>query len=624
MKNVQLRLLLLLLYATGLDAKSFKKNVPTYEISGAKVDGNKITYEEPDCDDGLDCTTTKTCSKAGYTPSLSEDKKYFACCAKGQKLQGSPDTAFDCCADGHDLAGSAKSGYRCCPTGCDFDGKACNQVCKNGKALVEGKCVCPKGTTEGEDGTCKKPETKPGECDDGECDSGLEAGKCYVFKADNGNRLGLAADNVYYAAPESMTQRYGKFQLCVDEKCTPGQPINPDDEVYIRDTYGDLATGANKNQWLIHAINGGHIGRTPLFPFAGHFSISKWPCGKYCLGGFSEGIGPACPMQMPALTFYSQDPQMCVEFEFTEVPCDLKSKENNCIWKSGDQCCNKVDCTKPHCSKSENASNSKVPVPTHPNASPYRDSKDPASSEKTSSENASLDDTSPESTFSEDPSSEAASSEPEFPDSATSDTTSPDDTPPDNASPDNASPDNASPDDKSPENASPDDASPDRASPENTSPDDASSDKASPDSDSPDSDSSDSGSSPEKATPKNTSNWSIPFPYITTALLATGSLAVYAMNSKLPKDKIAQAVAPLAPKVDIASALPEKDDIAEATKKTSEAVSRYTTAALSRFTTKSRTVVATSNINHDETSSSFTSSQVEFESSNSTPEELEM
>ncbi|KAI1426123.1 cystein rich protein [Xylaria sp. FL1777] len=352
MKNMQFTLLALLLYTAGLEAKTYKKNVPTYEIGpGAKINGNTITYEDPDCDDGLDCETSKKCSNDGYTPSVSEDNKYFACCAAGQRLLGSPDTAFDCCADGHDLVGDSHCGYHCCPTGFTFDGQQCKEFCKNGKALVDGKCVCPKGTTEGDDGTCEKTPDEPGKCDDGKCSSGLESGKCYVFKADNGNRLGLAGDNVYYAAPESMTQRYGKFQLCLDEKCTPGKDINPSTDIYIRDTYGDLATGANKNQWLIHAINGGHIGRTPVFSLAGHFSISKWPCGKYCLGGFTEGVGPACPAITPALTFYTQDPQMCVEFEFTEVPCDLKSDANNCIWKSGDQCCNKIDCSKADCSK---------------------------------------------------------------------------------------------------------------------------------------------------------------------------------------------------------------------------------------------------------------------------------
>ncbi|KAJ2985386.1 hypothetical protein NUW58_g5557 [Xylaria curta] len=224
MRNAQLSLLVLLLQAAGSQAKGFTKNVPTYEIgAGAEINGNKIT----------------------------------------------PDTAFDCCADGHDLAGDSHCGYHCRPTDFSYDGKQCKEKCKNGKALVDGKRVCPKGTTGGKDGTCQKEsEPEPRKCTPDQCTSGLKS-------ADNGNRLGLTADNVYYAAPESMTQWYGKFQLCLDEKCTPGKPINPSNEVYIRDTYGDLATGANKNQWLIHAYNGGHIGRTPMFSIASHFPISK-------------------------------------------------------------------------------------------------------------------------------------------------------------------------------------------------------------------------------------------------------------------------------------------------------------------------------------------------------------
>ena len=176
-------------------------------------------------------------------------------------------------------------------------------------------------------------------------DRPLFPGKCYTFTGETGNRLGLRNDGVYYAAPDSMVQRYGKFKLCLDEKCTPGQAVNPSDKVYIKDVYGDVATGANNGQWLNNAQNGVHIGRTPTFANAGQFALSKWPCGKYCLGGFQFGVGPACPAEIPAMTFYSQDPQMCVAFELTEVPCDIKADANNCIWANGEQCCNKVDCS---------------------------------------------------------------------------------------------------------------------------------------------------------------------------------------------------------------------------------------------------------------------------------------
>ncbi|KAN0068141.1 hypothetical protein V8E54_013711, partial [Elaphomyces granulatus] len=109
---------------------------------------------------------------------------------------------------------------------------------------------------------------------------------------------------------------------------------------------------ANFGRWLNSAKDGAHIGRTPTFETAaagsdnaGQFSLSKWPCGKYCLGGFKWGVGPACPADTPAMTFHSLDPQMCVPFNLTEVPCNIKENSNNYIWKNGDQCCDKVDCS---------------------------------------------------------------------------------------------------------------------------------------------------------------------------------------------------------------------------------------------------------------------------------------
>ncbi|GAO19530.1 hypothetical protein UVI_02040560 [Ustilaginoidea virens] len=140
MKNLQLSLLFLLFRASPFEAKNYKKNIPTFEVGpGAKIVGNRIEYDDPDCDPGLECKTTKMCAAAGTSPTLSDDKKYFACCAAGQRLLGSPETAFDCCAAGHDLVGSPEHGWHCCPTGFEWDGNLCKQVCKNGKVLVDGK-----------------------------------------------------------------------------------------------------------------------------------------------------------------------------------------------------------------------------------------------------------------------------------------------------------------------------------------------------------------------------------------------------------------------------------------------------------------------------------------------------
>lgn len=173
------------------------------------------------------------------------------------------------------------------------------------------------------------------------------SGKCYTFRASNGELLGRNSDKKYYAAPNSMDQRWGKFKFCKDEECNGGLPINPSDEFYIKDLHGDVKTGKNPGQWLDEQVDGGHISYTDDFEKAGEFSITKWPCGKYCLGGFKHGLGPACPGDHPAITFYTQDPQMCVPFELTEVPCDVKDDKNNCVWANGeDQCCDKMKCPK--------------------------------------------------------------------------------------------------------------------------------------------------------------------------------------------------------------------------------------------------------------------------------------
>ncbi|KAE8352089.1 hypothetical protein BDV28DRAFT_8258 [Aspergillus coremiiformis] len=326
MKPSPLNLFVFLLQVSSIQAK-----VPTFKIGpDAAISGNKIEYDD------LECRTAKSCAAPGAVPTLTSDKKYFACCLEGQKLLGSLETAFDCCAAGHDLVGSGEVGYRCCPTGQTYDGLICKPVCENGKVLVDGKCVCAKGPGEGP-GAGPIPEPF--------CTSGLTSGKCYTFTALNGNALGAGEDGIYYARPNDMNFHYGKFQLCLDEKCEGGNPINPQDGVYIRDLYGDVKTGANKGQWLDNSKDGAHIRKTKDFTSAGKFSLSKWPCGRYCLGGAEWGVGPACPSQTPAITFFSQDPQMCTVFDLTEIPCDIKSPANNCIWKSGkNQCCDKVDC----------------------------------------------------------------------------------------------------------------------------------------------------------------------------------------------------------------------------------------------------------------------------------------
>ncbi|GKZ28428.1 hypothetical protein AbraIFM66950_007096 [Aspergillus brasiliensis] len=337
MKSLSLSLVTTIFLSTAslATAKTYTTNVPVKEIQGSSsIHGNSITWVEGGFKTSIDCDDQGDNKKL----SLSDNKKYAGCCLPGQRLLGSPETAFDCCAEGHDLAGSKDTGYTCCPEGQTYDGDTCQApepVCENGKVLKNGECACPKGTKEDEDGTCVPAK----------CSSGLETGKCYTFRGDNGKLLGYGGD-YYRAASESIAVKSGRFKLCKDEACKAGEAINPADQVYIMDIHGNPPTGAHPNSWLNSNKNGKHVGKTANFALAGKFSVTKWPCGKYCLGGFDYGLGPACPSQTPAMTFYQNDKQACIPFEFTEVPCDVKAQENNCIWKNNeDQCCGgAVDC----------------------------------------------------------------------------------------------------------------------------------------------------------------------------------------------------------------------------------------------------------------------------------------
>ncbi|KAJ5504422.1 hypothetical protein N7463_007296 [Penicillium fimorum] len=315
------------------------QGVPVRKLPGEfDIDGNTIIFEGTDGFDSM-----MRCS-GNTVIQLTPDKKFVACCLDGQHLTGDEKTGFDCCADDHDRVGSAATGYHCCPKGQIFDGQVCKaeekkeeETCANGKILVNGKCACPPGTKEIEDGTCEKEE----------CSSGLETGKCYEFTAENGERLVFAGAWGYAVGPETKARRSGKFRFCKDKECAAGQPINPSDMFYMQDVHGHPRTGTRPNQWLNNAANGRHIGKTNDFSKAGKFSVSKWPCGKYCLSGFSAGLGIACPAADPSMSFYENDTQACMRFEITEIPCDIRKDENNCIWNnSPDQCCGgKVDCS---------------------------------------------------------------------------------------------------------------------------------------------------------------------------------------------------------------------------------------------------------------------------------------
>ncbi|KEY67603.1 hypothetical protein S7711_11233 [Stachybotrys chartarum IBT 7711] len=272
---------------------------------------------------------------------LTPDNKLAACCEIPQVLKGPKDGDVLCCVEDHIMSGSKDVGFECCPKDYTFDGTLCREppTCKNGMVLKDGKCVCPEGLEEAADGTCQPPAPPT------ECDSGLQTGKCYMFKGESGHRLAHSGNQYSEKAPNKVVVP-GKFQLCREESCEPGKPVNPSHEVYIRDLQQSYAPGNDGGQWLNSATGGLHIGKTPNFSAAGHFQITKWPCGKYCLGGFTMGLGMACLSTDPSISFYTNRPDACIEYELIEVPCNNKDDANNCAWKgSSNPCCGRLDCT---------------------------------------------------------------------------------------------------------------------------------------------------------------------------------------------------------------------------------------------------------------------------------------
>ncbi|KAI1090030.1 hypothetical protein F5B19DRAFT_494857 [Rostrohypoxylon terebratum] len=347
MKSTQLRLIatsLWLPFALGAIRTDLqRRNVEVAEIDkNAHIDhdNQEIVFKEGgDFEDVFRCTRS-----SGKRLTFTADNTVAACCLPGQRLLGTLDTAFDCCAPGHSLTGTDRNGYKCCPTGQFFDGLRCGGVCMNGRVMVDGQCVCPPGTSSTADGSCKALAG---------CDSGITTGACYLFRMENGHTFGYDSGQLHYSAADHSNQhRLGKFKLCKNERCTPGSSVDPHDAIRIKDVQGTITQSSETqgNRWLNKASEGNHIGRTARFEDAGVFTITKWACGEYCLGGYDDGVTYAFPSETPSLTF-TQDRQACTPIEILEVPCDIHSIENNCMWEKVPGTCGPGSSGSCHCPK---------------------------------------------------------------------------------------------------------------------------------------------------------------------------------------------------------------------------------------------------------------------------------
>ncbi|KAM4064431.1 hypothetical protein HRG_006242 [Hirsutella rhossiliensis] len=262
--------------------------------------------------------------ESGKKLTYNSEKTFVACCKPGQSLLGSPQAVFECCDSGFILAGAAGTGYACCASGQIYDGSTCKpkvKICEKGKQLdVNNECVCPSGTSETPDGGCRS-----------KCSSGVSAGKCYIFISENGYRFGYNNQGWYSAAKDGPDQRFGKFQLCKDQECTASGQINPNDAFRVKDVHGDAKGGQNANHWLTHPKDAGNVKKTQEYSDAGVYAITKWACGRYCLGGLETGLVSSYPKEALSAMSTSVDKQACVPIDITEIPCDIRDARNNCM-----------------------------------------------------------------------------------------------------------------------------------------------------------------------------------------------------------------------------------------------------------------------------------------------------
>lgn len=169
--------------------------------------GRKIEYKQPNCkEDGpWSCQASKICNDKRVW-SLDANEDHAACCLHNQHLSGTADTEFFCCGEEHSVAGSDDAGYSCCPDGQDYDGDVCKEVCKNGKKMVDGECVCPKGTVEGDDGKCKKK--KKNDDPPKRCTSGLATGNSFFSFLSSSQRINpvnIIQENATPSSPPTAT-----------------------------------------------------------------------------------------------------------------------------------------------------------------------------------------------------------------------------------------------------------------------------------------------------------------------------------------------------------------------------------------------------------------------------------
>jgi hypothetical protein len=160
-------------------------------------------------------------------------------------------------------------------------------------------------------------------------------GKCYTFTFGNGHLFGYNSTSGFYTA--SPDHQFSKFQVCADQCCSPSPSKDIPTGTYfnLQEIFGPAPPTSSQRSriFVSNATEGAYMTRTSDFSKSGGFIITKWPGGKHCLGGYQSGVGIGLTAQAGSVgaTTLPSDEQSCILITLTEVPCDIRARDANCI-----------------------------------------------------------------------------------------------------------------------------------------------------------------------------------------------------------------------------------------------------------------------------------------------------
>lgn len=308
--------------------------------------------EDMECEPGQSVNSDGVCECPPGTEFSMNDGTCRTKCPAGSTPKDDGTCGTPPCPDGQEYEFFAEKCVDTCPRGlrrCWGPDPMCCPSCPAGEVLDEesDECKCTTGTERSYiTRRCEKPGCpsglqtgKPTRASSKLYNADINAGKCYTLTFENGYPFGYDPTHGFYDA--SASHPFGKFQICTNEICTPGVDIEAGTYFNLQEITGPAPpTSSQRNRTFVNnAEDSAYMTRTDDFWESGGFVITRWPDKQYCLGGYrydngvGSGTGVGTKRQAGGLlaTFLNDDDQACVVVTVTEIPCDIRAPEANCI-----------------------------------------------------------------------------------------------------------------------------------------------------------------------------------------------------------------------------------------------------------------------------------------------------